>query len=541
MFVDKNLVLQIFGSLMKKPDILLNSDKYFLIPDDFSTAFERNIFSAIFNMFQNGATRITVIDIDNYLKTVPGAHRIFERDNGIEFLEDCDDLAIPENFDYYYTRLKKLNVLRDLEKLGYSVDTFYSKELDENAQKVNAMFDQLSISDIFETCKRGIAGLENKYNSKYTNVESTAFDGVINLIEELKENPEVGAPLPGHIMNTIVRGARKGKFYLKSAASGEGKSRGLVGDACNIAYPVRYDNIQEKWVQEGSCEKVLYIVTEQDISEIQTLIISYLSGVNEEKLLYNNYNFSEGERIQAAAKVMQEFQDNFHIVKISDPNVGVVKSVVRKYYFEKSIENLFYDYIFSSPGLLGEFRDLKVREDVLLNIMSTSLKDLASDLQIFVESATQLNRGSDGTKTGIKNQNNIRGAISIIDKCDIAYIFGRVIPEELESIQPFIDKYGTVPNQVSDIYKVRRGRFVNVRVWSYFDYGTCRKKDLFITSGSYAPIDEFEPIIFLAKDIPDVSILLNKLNNLEIEEKKVEVVKPTPKLLLVDDEDNAYF
>ena len=34
---------------------------------------------------------------------------------------------------------------------------------------------------------------------------------------------------------------------------------------------------------------------------------------------------------------------------------------------------------FSSPGLLGEFRDLKIREDVVLNMMSTALKDIAAD------------------------------------------------------------------------------------------------------------------------------------------------------------------
>ena len=88
------------------------------------------------------------------------------------------------------------------------------------------------------------------------------------------------------------------------------------------------------------------------------------------------------------------------------------------------------------------------------------------------------------------------GAISIVDKCDVASIFARTIPEEITALEPFISKYGRTPNQVSDIYKVRRGRFTNVRIWSYFDYGTCRKYDLFITNGDYTPVDEFTPIIF---------------------------------------------
>lgn len=507
---------------MKKPDFLSNSDKYFLLPDDFSSIFERNIFTAVFNLHQNGATRITTVDIDNYIKAVPGAYTSFERENGIEYLEDCEELSHPENFDYYYTKLKKFNALRDLNKLGYSTKTIYSTEISEEAKKINERFETLSISDIFDLCKKDIAGLESKYNKKYTNYEAKAADGIDELIEELKQNPEVGANLPGHIMNTIVRGARRGKFYLKSAASGAGKTRGLVGDACCLAYPVYYDEVTCQWIQNGSNEIVLYIVTEQEISEVQTLILSYLSGVNEEKLLYHNYNSDEGERIEKAAKIMKHYEDNFHIAKISDPSISIVKSTARKYFFENQIENLFYDYIFSSPGLLGEFRDLKIREDVVLNMMSTALKDMASDLGIFVSSSTQLNRGEGDGKTGMKNQNNIRGAISIVDKCDIAYIFARTVPEELEAVEPFSKKIGIVPNQVADLYKVRRGRFINVRIWSYFDYGTCRKKDLFITNPDYTPVEEFETIRFMDKNIGDFKPLLQELNNSKPTEKKVE-------------------
>ena len=86
---------------------------------------------------------------------------------------------------------------------------------------------------------------------------------------------------------------------------------------------------------------------------------------------------------------------------------------------------MFYDYIFSSPSLLNEFRDLRIREDVALNLLSTALKDLAVELKIFVMSATQTNAKSDEDKS-IKNESVIRGARSIIDKCDIACVVSRV-------------------------------------------------------------------------------------------------------------------
>ena len=512
---------------MKKPDLLVDSDKYFLLPEDFQTSFERNIFSAIFNLHQNGATRINSVDVDNYLKNIPGAYNIFQKDNGIEYLNDCEELSSIANFDYYYNKLKKLNCLRDLKKMGFSVDKIYSEEISEEAKKINERFETLTISDIIEICKKGISGIENKYNSKYTNTDCRAGDDIDELIEQFKISPEVGANLPGDIFNTIVRGARKGKFYLKSAASGAGKTRGLVGDACALAFPIRYDSTTCRWEQHGDNQKILYIVTEQDDSEIKSLILSYLSDVNEEKILYNTCTLDESIRIMQAAQIMKQYTDNFYIVKLSDPSITEIKAKVRKYYFEENIEALFYDYIFSSPGILNEFRDLKIREDVVLNMLSTSIKDLASDLGIFAESATQLNRGDNDSKTGVKNQNNIRGAIAIVDKCDVASIFARTIPEEITALEPFINKYGKTPNQVSDIYKVRRGRFTNVRIWSYFDYGTCRKYDLFITNGDYSPVDEFTPVIFMNRDVGSFRELLDSLNTMN--KKQVDKPKEEPK------------
>ena len=42
---DKNTILQILGSLMKKPDLLDLTDQYYLTVDDFSNKLEKYIFS----------------------------------------------------------------------------------------------------------------------------------------------------------------------------------------------------------------------------------------------------------------------------------------------------------------------------------------------------------------------------------------------------------------------------------------------------------------------------------------------------------------
>jgi hypothetical protein len=46
-----------------------------------------------------------------------------------------------------------------------------------------------------------------------------------------------------------------------------------------------------------------------------------------------------------------------------------------------------------------------------------------------------------------------------------------------------------VPNLVYHIYKVRRGKFVRVKLWMYADLGTCRTEDLFLTDNDYKVIE----------------------------------------------------
>ena len=44
------------------------------------------------------------------------------------------------------------------------------------------------------------------------------------------------------------------------------------------------------------------------------------------------------------------------------------------------------------------------------------------------------------------------------------------------------------PTHVIDIYKMRRGRFKNVRIWLNLHLGTGRRRDLFMTDSNNNPI-----------------------------------------------------
>lgn len=359
---DKNAIMNVIGCLIQKP-LLFAEIGNELNVDDFDTKFSKSIYNAIYNLFQLGAEKITIVDIDTYLQQYNAVYANFTAENGIGYLQDCCDIAQPENFTYYFTRVKKFSVLRKLIKNGISVDDIYpANDFDLKKQKeMLENFDSMSIQDIFNVIAKRISGIEYDFN--IGKAQSVAADENIKTLKEnLKRAPEVGAPLQGDLFNVIARGARKGKFYLYSAGTSGGKSRRMVGDACMLAYPFRYEEATKEWIKSGNEEKTLIITTELEKEEVQTIVLAYLSGVNEEKILTGTYTKEEEQRVDDSIDLM-EAHPNLFIESIPDPTINQIKTVVKRQVAMNQVENVIYDYVFSSPSLMTEFKDSKLRED----------------------------------------------------------------------------------------------------------------------------------------------------------------------------------
>jgi replicative DNA helicase len=518
--IDRHTIIQVLGGLMNHPDLLNETDKYNLAPEDFPNSLDKYGFSAIYNLYADGANKIHAVDVISLLQENLVAKNLIEKENGVTFFQDCEVNSDEGNFNFYYNRLKKLNLLREIQLTGRDTnDIFCENLLDDNYVEINEKFQKMSVNDIVNVLKGEVASFENKYSYNNLVEESYAADDILELIDEWRKTPEIGYQLQGDIFNTVCRGGRRGKLYLRSAPSSGGKSRQMVGDACNIAYPIRYDRNKGEWVSTGSCEKVLYIMTEQDPEEIKTMILAYLTGYNEEIFLYGTYGEEEMPRIKIAADIMEKFKDNMLFARIPDPCSSVVKNLFRKYSIQFGVNIFFYDYIFSSPAMLSEYRDLGLQEHVCLRMFTTTLKNLAIELDAFIMTSTQTN-SEDDPKGGFRDFRNLEGSKAIRNLVDLGCIFARVTPDELQLISKFIDNFGLKPNIVTDVYKNRRGRWTNIRIWSYYDYGTCRKQDLFVTSATMKEkLEDFVIMDFKNQDEQDFSDLLTLYNNGEIKEK----------------------
>ena len=487
--VDKNSIMQIFGSLMKHPQYLSETDRYNLSLDDFYYKFDKYVFAAIDNLYRNGAQRIQPIDVENYLQTNAAASTIFKSNNGIEYLQDADYLAEEKNFEFYYKRLKKVNLLTRLQKNGIDTSEFYIEDLTKpNALEVNQKFEELDIDDILEVLKKKLLGIEREFIQHEVTQTESAFYNIKEIIEAAAEGADIGAPIQGEILNEILAGARLGTLIIRSAGSGTGKTRQAVGDACLIAYPFRYEDNKKEWVQVGTGKKVLFIATEQTIPEIQKMILAYLTGFNESKFRYGNFTEKEERIIKQALWVMEQYKDNFFIVQMPNPRIDLVKNLVREQVLLHDIEYVFYDYIFISPSLLSEFKGVALRNDEILLMFSTALKELAVELNVCMFTSTQVNANADSNAT-IRNESSIAGSRAVINKADIGMVCARPTKEELD----FLSNLGLgIPNIVTDIYKVRSGEWTQVRIWSYVDLGNLRKVDLYMTDSRMEVIDSWE-------------------------------------------------
>jgi replicative DNA helicase len=262
--MNKSNVAQVLGVLCKNPQILQRTDEFQLSPDDFDNILDKYIFSTIYNCFNEGAECLTIIDIDKSLKLSPAAYSVWERHDGANYLSQAIDLGNEGNFTNYYNNLKKANLLRDLNKIGIDTSCIYSTDVfDEDISEKNELFQKMTTQDITEFFKKKLGILEYKYG--LSEVETIDMGQKIRgIFSDFETNSVVGAKLMGDYFNTVVGGARKGTLFMMSSTSAGGKTRNAIGNACELAFPVRYNWRTNKWERRYSSDKILYIATEQD-------------------------------------------------------------------------------------------------------------------------------------------------------------------------------------------------------------------------------------------------------------------------------------
>ena len=487
-YVDTTAVMQVIGCVYNNPKILEYTDKYSIVDEDFSDTFHKTVFGAIYKIHELGANKITLESLSDFFTTRPKSAAVYKQGKGEEWLLRISENCMPSAFDYYYGRLKKFSLLRAYDNCGVDVSDIYDPDniLDTKKKQMQEdLLDNASLEDIANKVDEKIEAIRYQYVDESFGEAQQAAEGIFELIEKFKEHPEVGVPLYGPLINTVTRGARLKKFYLRSAATGIGKTRSMIADCCYIGCNKIYDE-NFGWIGSGPAEPVLFITTEQELEEIQTMMLAFLSNVNEEHILNGEYGDGEEERVIQAAKLLRE--SPIYVEELPDFSLQDVENKIKKNIRDHDVKYVFHDYIHTSLKILEEITKrsggVKLREDNILFMLSTRLKDICNQYGVFIMSATQLNGDYQDSKT--PDQNLLRGAKAIADKIDYGAILLSVKDDDLVSLENILStSIFEKPTIKMSIYKNRRGRYKGVILWCKADLGCCRIKPMFCTTYDY--------------------------------------------------------
>ena len=298
---DKKAVFQVIGCLINQPSLL---DTYLLSIDDFDGEdFHQIIFGCIYNLYNQGVNVIDCFAIDTFISNYEKQYKIFTDNNGIDYVNDAASMCEPQNFDYNFNRLKKMSLLRYYESQGFDTRGIYDPTVvDPDEQELQQKkFDSYTIDQIIDCVEIAFVGTPKAKFQVTASAGQLAGVGLKDLIEKFRKTPEMGFPMQSKFMNFLLRGARKKTFYLRSGATGSGKSRLSFADTCCAAIPWIYDLEKKEWKYTGFSVPSLIISTELDIEEVQSIILAFVSGVEEGHIIDNDYREGEYERVQQAS------------------------------------------------------------------------------------------------------------------------------------------------------------------------------------------------------------------------------------------------
>ena len=231
------------------------------------------------------------------------------------------------------------------EVVGMDLSWLYDIDNILDIKKKQAQEDWLdnsSIEEIADLIDKKITDIRLTYADNSQGALVNAGEGALELLERLKETPELGYPLFGPLVNTITRGARLKKFYLRSAATGVGKTRSMIADVCSIGCDEVYDSEQGKWISNGTKEPTMFITTEQEIDEIQTMMIAFLSDVDEEHIIDGNYFVGEWDRVVYAANLLKKCP--VYVEQLPDFSLKDIENTIKRGIRDYGIKYVFNPY-----------------------------------------------------------------------------------------------------------------------------------------------------------------------------------------------------
>lgn len=490
-------IANLFGSIMNDLDIIRDSnfDKT-IKKSDFSKSFHKIIFTALENLKDKTENNsVTPYNIKDELSDYPLYLKHFLDNNGELWCqrvkETCDLGQVKHNID----SVKKYSLLRKLAIDGFDISKLYDYNSEDELKKQTQReeLSKMSRTDVLDFFAEKLS--EIKFDFQDNQLELTDFqigDDLDSFIEKMNEGEELGYSFKNNYYNTLFRGQRPGKLLMRSGATGSSKSRQMLTDALWLACSHKYEGYAG-WQKLPSQKPTLFISTELNKLELQVIAISYLTGVSPSIIQNGYYDNILKAKVEKAIEILKE--SPLYMVYVEDFTINDIENIINRYIKKNKVEFVFFDYIQLTPALSKEAKKnfgSELREDQILIQFTTRLKQLAEKYNIYISTATQLNRNANDT--GARDATSLRGSVAMADKIDYGVIISKLTKEDKKQLKEILksEKYKT-PNYSHWVYKNRAGQ-AQIVLWTYIDMATMQEEFCFATDYSYSliQIDEMK-------------------------------------------------
>ena len=489
---------RLLGCYLQRPELTLDS-KYPLDKDEWTILFQKILYATIYNLALNGCKSVSIMDIDEFVKPYQSEYNVLQDNNFEDYITTVIELTDVDNFEYYYTEFRKFSCLNAYKEKGFDIKKFYDEDKSEESQLEN--LNQYSIEDIVNWFEKQQSDVRKQFFLNDKIEVMTCGDGFDELLDELEEEPMIGAGLCSPTLNNLYRGWCRGHLILRGSPSSFGKTCMGISDQNNVSVLKIWSDEAQDFVDNPYYQgKGAYIHTEQKMrEEIQPRFMANISGIPYHKILDGDFTKEEKERLSEAGRIAKESE--LRIINYPMFTANGLREMIKNLSLD-DYEYITFDYCWDNFYIGSELKAISgtaIRQDMSLLHLVDTLKMSAEQFDVAVATMIQLNGRE--KEVDIVDESCLFGSKSVKTKLDNGSIYMYPRQKELKQVESLIAKWnnkynkqafgGTIiPNAVSHCFKTRYGRFgQNIKVWHYVDNSIGKMIDMFATTWDNKPID----------------------------------------------------
>ena len=479
-YYDSRAACYLLSCLLKKPKLALSRDRAYN-ENFFTTKTHKALYLVIENLAKMGVETVKLADIESYLATHDQLTytRFFgEVGDETEWILSLLEMDTDEgNYNYYYDILQKFAFLRAKMENGQDVtDILDMNEMDSRIlDNQYEHFIEMSMEEIIRHYDTLNLTVKHSFTRRSEEDSCHAGENIDSLLQELAESPDYGWRLSlGRWCDNLVRGARRGNLVVESRNSGLGKTRDALFQCVTLSCHTIWNHETRQFEPNpyGEIVPSLYFGTELKLhKEVKPLILAFISGVESGKIKKQLLTDEEQERVEMAKEILKT--SPIYLEREPNYDCMFLENMIEKYVNQYDVGAIMIDYVELTPPMIGEYtrmtRGLQAREDSILLNVSTVLKNLAEEFDVFIKIYTQISDNARRDHT-IRDSGAIKGSKSLQVRADLGVVVMRPVERELSMLRPLIDLYGE-PNICFNIYKNRDGDLGEFKVWCRVNLG----------------------------------------------------------------------